>query len=100
LDLSNNQFGESDEIPVIDIICEVLTINQTCYYYDFTLNAIYDDAAKKLLEAVKLYKTVWRMELPDVMAKEIKDEFKKILKKRKKPKKKKKKKGGKKKKKK
>lgn len=33
------------------------------------------------------------MELPDLMAKEIKDEFKKVLKKRKKPKKKKKKKG-------
>jgi len=39
------------------------------------------------------------MEIPDVMAKEIKDEFKKTLKKRKKPKKKKKKGKGKKKKK-
>ena len=69
----------------------MLSVNTTCYYYDFTLNGIYDEGASKLLECVKLYKTIWRMEIPDVMAKEIKDEFKKALKKRKKPKKKKKK---------
>jgi hypothetical protein len=40
-----------------------------------------------------MYKTVYRMDLPDQITKEIKDDFKKTLKKRKKKKKKKKKKG-------
>lgn len=84
---------------MIEKICEVLTKNTVCQHYDFDQNGIYDDAAKKILECVKMYKTVYKMELPDIMSKEIKDDFKKILKKRKKKKKKKKKSKGKKKKK-
>jgi len=42
--LANNQFGESDEIPVIEQICQVLRLNSTCQWYDLDENGIYEDS--------------------------------------------------------
>ncbi|EGR33638.1 hypothetical protein IMG5_047470 [Ichthyophthirius multifiliis] len=98
--VANNQFGESEEIPVIEKICEVMMKNNSLQIYDLDQNGIYDEGAKKLLECTKMYKIIKRVPLQDHISYEIKAEFKKVTKKRKfKLKKKKKKKKGKKKKK-
>ncbi|KAL4466504.1 hypothetical protein ABPG72_000711 [Tetrahymena utriculariae] len=96
--VANNQFGESEEIPVIEKICEVMMKNNSLQIYDLDQNGIYDDGARKLFECYKMYKVIKRIPLQDLISKEIKMDFKKIQKKRKfklkkKKKKKKKKKG-------
>ena len=107
LNIANNQFGECEEIPVVEKICEVLTKNNSIQVYDLKGNALYDDcmllykllliiAIRKFLECIKMYKVVCRFEVPYLIQKNLLEELKKTLKKRKRKKKKKKKKKGKK----
>lgn len=41
--LSNNQFGESEKIPVVEKICEVLFKNMTLVYVNLEGNGLYND---------------------------------------------------------
>ncbi|CAD8147575.1 unnamed protein product [Paramecium octaurelia] len=91
LNIANNQFGESEDVPLIEKICEVLTKNNSIQVYDFRGNALYDDSAKKFLECIKMYKTVCRLEVPIEIQNAILEEIKKVTKKRKRRKNKKKK---------
>lgn len=48
--LSNNQFGESKEIPVIEKICEVLSKNMTLVYVNLDGNGLYNDCKDMLMQ--------------------------------------------------
>lgn len=97
--IGNNQFGESEEIPVIEKIEEVLRKNSTLIYINMDGNGIYNTAASKFITLMKEGNPLLLIEFGVLANKEVMDDFKKLLKKRKKKKKKKKKKKGKKKKK-
>jgi hypothetical protein len=45
IDLSDNQFGESEEIPVIDKICEVMIKNKSLGVYRLKNNGLYDNSS-------------------------------------------------------
>ena len=49
IDLSENQFGECEEIPVIDKICEVMMKNTSLGVYRLKHNGIYDTSTFLLL---------------------------------------------------
>ena len=42
IDLSDNQFGECEEIPLIDKICEVMIKNTSLGVYRLKNNGLYD----------------------------------------------------------
>lgn len=42
INLSDNQFGECDNIPLIDKICEVMVMNTSLGVYKLKHNGIYD----------------------------------------------------------
>lgn len=43
INLADNQFGESKEIPVIDKICEVIVKNKSLGAYDLKFNGLFED---------------------------------------------------------
>lgn len=51
--IGNNQFGESEEIPVIEKIEEVLRKNSTLIYINMDGNGIYNTAAAKFITLMK-----------------------------------------------
>ena len=63
IDLSDNQFGESEEIPVIDKICEVMIKNTSLGVFKFKHNGLFDTgfnsylSCKKILRVYKKWKT-------------------------------------------
>ena len=97
--IGNNQFGESEEIPVIEKIEEVMRKNSTLIYINMDGNGLYNTSATKFITLMKEGNPKLLIEFGVLANKEVMDDFKKLLKKRKKKKKKKKKKKSKKKKK-
>lgn len=51
--IGNNQFGESEEIPVIDKIEEVLRKNSTLIYINMDGNGLYNASAMKFITIMK-----------------------------------------------
>ena len=91
--IGNNQFGESEEIPVIEKIEEVMRKNSTLIYINMDGNGLYNTSAMKFITLMKEGNPKLLIEFGVLANKEVMDDFKKLLKKRKKKKKKKKKKG-------
>lgn len=104
INLADNQFGESTEIPVVEKICEVIVKNKSLGSYNLKFNGLYEEcncfininncncfiAGKKFLECIKQGKHVYKMDFSEEIPKDLNDELKNSMKKNK-PKKKKKK---------
>merc|ERR1712157_373160 len=88
--IGNNQFGESEEIPVIEKIEEVMRKNSTLIYINMDGNGLYNTSATKFITLMKEGNPKLLIEFGVLANKEVMDDFKKLLKKRKKKKKKKK----------
>lgn len=43
INLADNQFGETTEIPLIDKICEVIVNNKSLGSYDLSFNGLFED---------------------------------------------------------
>jgi len=99
VNLSDNQFGECDDVPVIDKICEVMIKNTSLGAYKLKHNGLFDAgtaiivAAKRFLECIRSGKHVYVFELSEHISADLAVDIKKSMKKNKPKKKKKDKKG-------
>ena len=99
INLADNQFGECDDVPVIDKICEVMIKNSSLGVYKLKHNGLFDSgsnckkAAKRFLECIRSGKHIYVCEISEHISAELASDIKKAMRKHKPKKKKKGKKG-------